>query len=84
MAITLELQPDVEEGLRIQANARGVTLTDLVTEIVVREAHRTKPPAIPVLTGEPKNLAELFAHSPFKGLDLEFTRDRDYGREIEL
>jgi hypothetical protein len=31
-----------------------------------------------------KNLVELFAESPFKGLDLQFERDRDIGRDIEL
>ena len=31
-----------------------------------------------------KSLAQLFAESPFKGLDLDFKRDRDLGRDIEL
>ena len=31
-----------------------------------------------------KNLVELFAESPFKGLDIEFKRDKDTGREINL
>jgi hypothetical protein len=31
-----------------------------------------------------KNLVELFADSPFKGLDIEFERDMDTGRDIEL
>lgn len=31
-----------------------------------------------------KNLVELFAESPFKGLDLQFERDQDTGRDIEL
>ncbi len=31
-----------------------------------------------------KNLAELFANSPFAGLDMDFERDKDFGREIEL
>lgn len=30
------------------------------------------------------SLAELFAVSPFKGLDLDFERDRDTGRSIDL
>lgn len=84
MTITLELQSDVERGLLTQAQARGVSLTVLVTEIVAREAHRPKAAATNTLTAEPKNLVELFANSPFKGLDTEFERDKDYGREIEL
>lgn len=31
-----------------------------------------------------KNLVELFANSPFKGLEMDFERDKDTGRDIEL
>ncbi len=31
-----------------------------------------------------KSLAQLFADSPFKGLDIDFERDPDYGRDVEL
>ena len=30
------------------------------------------------------NLADLFAKSPFRGLDMDFERDRDTGRDIVL
>jgi Arc/MetJ-type ribon-helix-helix transcriptional regulator len=30
------------------------------------------------------NLADLFAKSPFRGLDMEFERDKDSGRDIAL
>jgi hypothetical protein len=30
------------------------------------------------------NLADLFAKSPFHGLDMEFERDQDTGRDIQL
>ena len=30
------------------------------------------------------NLADLFARSPFRGLDMEFERDQDPGRDIVL
>ena len=38
MTITLDLQPEIEKGLLAQATARGVSLSDYVKEIVVREA----------------------------------------------
>ena len=45
MTITLELQPEIEKGLLAQATERGVSLSDFVKEIVVREAHAfTEPP----------------------------------------
>jgi len=31
-----------------------------------------------------KSLAQLFAESPFKGLDIDFERDPDYGRDVTL
>ena len=31
-----------------------------------------------------KSLAQLFADSPFKGLDIDFEREPDYGRDVEL
>ena len=30
------------------------------------------------------NLADLFAKSPFRGLDMDFERDKDAGRDIAL
>jgi Arc/MetJ-type ribon-helix-helix transcriptional regulator len=31
-----------------------------------------------------KSLAQLFADSPFKGLETDFERDPDYGRDVTL
>jgi hypothetical protein len=31
-----------------------------------------------------KSLAQLFAESPFKGLDIDFERDPDHGRDLDL
>ena len=79
MTITLEIQPEIERGLLARAEARGISITAFVEEIVAREA-QTEAAA----ESEPKNLVELFANSPFKRLNMEFERDRDYGREISL
>jgi hypothetical protein len=53
MIVTLELQPEIERGLLAQAAARGVSLNDLVTEIVVRGAR-----LFPELSGPPPNTGE--------------------------
>jgi hypothetical protein len=79
MSITLDLQPEIEQGLLSQARARGVSLADYVQQIVEREASAAVP-----APSDAKNLVELFEDSPFKGLDMEFERDRDYGRETDL
>jgi hypothetical protein len=46
VTITLDLQPEIEKGLLAQATARGLSLSDLVKEIVAREAHASleRPP----------------------------------------
>jgi antitoxin Phd len=33
---------------------------------------------------QPKSLVQFFRESPLVGLDLEFDRDRDMGRDVEL
>lgn len=33
---------------------------------------------------QPKSLVQFFRESPFVGLELDFERDKDTGREIEL
>ena len=41
-------------------------------------------PVPPRPTQPKKNLVELFAESPLKGLDLNVERDPDFGRAVEL
>ena len=43
----------------------------------------TSPASVPVHQ-QVDNLADLFARSPFRGLDMEFERDKDPGRDIAL
>jgi hypothetical protein len=96
MTITLDLQPEIETGLLAQATARGVSLADYVKEIVVREAHAS-PETAPRHTGQDSidacgkvsskpapamDMVELFA--PLRGLNIDFERDRDPGRDIVL
>jgi hypothetical protein len=52
MTITLDLQPEIEEGLLAQATARGVSLVDYVKEIFVREAHVSLEPPRRQRTGQ--------------------------------
>ena len=96
MTITPDLLPEIENGLLAQAAARGVSLTDYVKEIVVREAHVSQESARPRtgqdlidvcarVSSEPTpagDMVELFA--PLRGLNIDFERDRDPGRDIVL
>jgi hypothetical protein len=74
----LELRPEVEAGLLAQAHARGVSLEAYLDEVLTSAAAAKRRPA-----GR-KSLAQLFAESPLKGLDLKFERDPDPGRPVKL
>ena len=77
MALNLDIPKETEDGLLAQAHARGLSLEDYAKQ-VLQSAAAPKRPA-----GR-KSLAQLFAESPFKGLDLKFERDPDTGRPVGL
>ncbi|HVZ87358.1 MAG TPA: hypothetical protein VHG72_10340 [Polyangia bacterium] len=74
----LELKPEIEAGLLSQAHARGLSLEAYLAEVLeTAAATKTRPDGR-------KSLAQLFAESPLKGLDLKFDRDPDAGRPVKL
>ena len=80
--MTIELKPEdeklIEEKLRSGAFRN-------VQEVIHRALVLLPTPVPAPLTKQPKkNLVELFAESPLKGLDLNLERDPDYGRDLEL
>jgi hypothetical protein len=80
MTVKLELPPDVEAGLLAQAQMQGLTLEAYLVEHVLRGALE-KPKS---RREGRKSLAQLFAESPLKGLDLKFERNQDTGRPLSL
>jgi hypothetical protein len=80
MTITLEIGPEIEAELARLAAARGMGI-DAYAAGLLEEAARLS--AAPGKSNPPaKDLVELFA--PLRGLNLDFERDRDPGRDIEL
>ena len=90
--MTIEISKPELEAL-IQQRLQTGTFESV--EDMLLQALNASPPAIPVLVVdlhglgaelslEAKNLADLFANSPFAGLDMDFERDKDFGREIDL
>jgi hypothetical protein len=77
MTLKLDIPKETEAGLLAQAHARGLSL-EAYAQQVLQNAATPKRPA-----GK-KSLAQLFAESPFKGLDLNFERDPDTGRPVGL
>lgn len=77
MTVTLNLPPDVEEGLRIQAQTLGLPLEAYLLQHVLRDAAKpVKPAAVK------KSIVELFA--PLRGMDVEFARNPSHGRPVDL
>jgi hypothetical protein len=76
VTVKLDLKPEVEAALLAQAHARGLSLEAYLNQ-VLENATSAKRPA-----GR-KNLAQLFAESPLKGLALSFDRNPDVGRPVK-
>jgi hypothetical protein len=82
MTITVDISPEVQAELTRKAAARGVNVEAYVAAVLEQAAQ----PAAPKHQRAPgrKSLAQLFAESPFAGLDIDFERDPDLGRDINL
>jgi hypothetical protein len=91
MTIQVELSPETESRLAAQAAARRMDVPAYAASLLERAAQPATLESENALLGSDqqraigrKSLAQLFAESPFKDLDMEFERDRDFGRDIEL
>ncbi len=79
MTVVLNLPAEIENRLQLKARASGMTVETYLEEIVKstvseREALNSR---------QRPSLAEIFAESPFKGLNMEFPRERDELRTLE-
>jgi hypothetical protein len=78
VTITIDIRPEVRAELARQAAAHGRAIeahaSSLLEEAVHLPSAHPAPPA--------RDMVELFA--PLRGLNLNFERDRDPGRDIEL
>ena len=90
MSITVELKPEVERELAAQAAARGMDMpvyaATLLEQAAKPAAPESRDPTVQPKRQRPlgRKRGQLFAESPFRGLDLDFERDLDPGRDIEL
>jgi hypothetical protein len=78
MTITVDIRPEVEAELARQAALRGRPVEAYAAALL--EEALDLPFARPAPAAN--NMVELFA--PVRGLKLNFERDRDPGRDIEL
>jgi hypothetical protein len=96
MTITVDITPEAKDALARQAAADGRAVESYAASLLEKAARlpatHPDPPELedrhvgPKRQRPPgrKSLAQLFAESPFAGLDLDFERDRDLGRDIDL
>jgi hypothetical protein len=80
MTITLDIRPETQDELARQAAAHGMGLELFAASLLEKAAY--DPSVNPALSATAKDMVELFA--PLRGLNLDFERDRDTGRDINL
>jgi hypothetical protein len=86
-AMTIEIhRPELEALIRERMNSGAFHDVEDVIMQALRAAPATEAPAAtpPRRPEGRKSLAQLFAESPFKGLDIDFERDPDTGRDVTL
>jgi hypothetical protein len=82
--MTIQLNPEQEQVIGRAIQAGLIETADDVVEVGV-ETIKQRLIAHDKLSVPPaKDLVELFASSPFAGLNMDFERDQDTGREVEL
>ncbi|MGO9325766.1 MAG: hypothetical protein ACLP07_14500 [Terracidiphilus sp.] len=87
MTIEVELNAEIQALLAARAAAQSMELRAYAAALLERAATETPPVQSSSAQQRPsgrKSLAQLFADSPFKGLDLDFERDPDLGRDLAI
>ena len=81
--MTITLNDEQARLLSEVVKAGAARSTEEAVDRAVRALHSSATSGRPVHT-QVDNLADLFARSPFRGLDMEFERDQDMGRDTTL
>ena len=79
MTITVVIRPEVEAELARQAAVQGRAI-EAVAATMLEAAVQLPSPTPPKTPA--KDMVELFA--PLRGLNIDFERDRDPGKDIQL
>ena len=81
--MTIQIKPEQERTIDRAIKAGLIKTADQAVEIGVQSIRRQLK-AQKATGPQAKNLAELFADSPFAGLNMNFQRNPDTGRTINL
>ena len=86
--MTIEIhRPELEALIRERMKSGAFqNVEDVLMQALQSSVLTTETPATPKRRRPEsrKSLAQLFAESPFKGLDIDFERDPDHGRDLDL
>ncbi len=85
--MTIEIKPETKRLVQEELQNGHFRSVDEIIVQGVRARRATDPRQPSAKRQRPpgkKSLAQLSAESPFKGLDMDFERDADYGRDIAL
>ena len=80
MTIILDIRPEVQDELTRQAALRGLGVGAYAASLLEDAAQAASFAGKP--DKAPRDMVELFA--PLRGLELDFERERDTGRDISL
>ena len=78
MTLTVDITPEVKAALVRQAAAQGREVESYAASLLEEAVLPPSAPSAPLA----KDMVELFV--PLRGLNLDFERDRDTGRDINL
>ena len=79
MTITIEIKPEAQAELARQAASQGQAIENYAAALLEEAIHVSTDALADVSV---KDMVELFA--PLRGLNIDFERDRDAGRDIHL
>ena len=82
--MTIDLKPEQQQVVGRAIQAGLIETADDVVEVGVEMIRQRLDARARLSAPAAKNLLELFANSPFAGLDMDFERDKDLGRNVEL
>ena len=91
MTIQVEISPETEAWLAAQAASQSMDIPTYAASLIEQAkcpvTSGSKSLIAPAARRRPdgnRSLAQLFAESPFRGLNLDFDVDRSVGRDVSL
>ncbi len=81
--MTITPSPNQEALIEAAIQAGLIRSAQDALDVGLLQLSRRVPPSAKRAPGR-KSLAQLFAESPLKALDIEFSRDPDPGRPVDL